>query len=527
MESILRKSNKISEACRNEGNRLYIKKKFFDAILKYNESLCYSENKSENAGMAYANRSAVYFEMKLYKNCLRNIELAKSHNYPEKNFHILNKREEKCQNLMKNSQTMNNDDEVNFFKLSYEGHKNLTSVANCLELKYDKKYGRHIVTNKDLSVGDIVAIEDPVFQVIKADDRYSTCYNSNVYQRCSNCLNENLLDLIPCESCTKTMFCSEKCKNYSQSNYHKYECPIIDELLQSGIKHIILKILFESISIFNHNIENFKRFINDHSETNLTIFQTFISSKKRENLLLATLSLSSVTEQNENSLEDFIKIFQKTSTLKLLWKDHMGFISGILQKLIIIGNRDIHGIGSWSLRQNGIENHEELKNPSQYQQIIGNACFLFSSLLNHSCAPNIKRLNYKNKNIIIVSRPIKAGQQLFDSYRQNFNLQVKEERQENLLKHYGFKCDCEACMNNWPINSQLKVIDESLLEYVWESHDELPYLIDSKIAEKRFREYCIVFTKHHADFPSAELIVLQECISNCLLSITKPSFQFP
>jgi hypothetical protein len=525
MEITTRKSNETSIVCRNEGNRLYVQKKFFDAVLKYNESLCYAEKGSENAGLAYANRSAVYFEMRLFENCMRNIELARTNSYPEKNLEILKKREIKCREMMKNTKQPKTDD-LSFFKLSHEGHKQIPTIASCLDLKCDKKYGRHIITNRDLAVGDIVAIEEPVFQVIKADDRYSTCHNSNVFQRCANCLGENFLDLTPCGGCNKTMFCSEKCRDTAQSHHHKYECLVIDELLMAGIKHIILRILFESISLFNHNVSDLRKFLDGQSETNLTIFQTFSSGEKRENLLLATLSLSSVASHKESPLDEFIEIFQKSPLLWSIWSEHETFISSLLQKLIVIGNRDIHGIGSWSLREKGMEDHDEPKNASLYQQLIANACFLFSSFLNHSCAPNIRRMNYKNQNVIIVSRPIKAGQQLFDSYRQNFNVQARAERQASLLKDYGFVCDCEACMNNWPVNSDLKVVDESLLEFTWEAHDELPYLTNAKKAETRFREYCKVFAKHHREFPSAELIVLQECISNCLLSITKPSFQF-
>ncbi|XP_070504960.1 SET and MYND domain-containing protein 4-like [Chironomus tepperi] len=522
MDDELRKSNKVSESCRSEGNRFYVQRIFFDAILKYNESLCYAVNGSENVGLAYANRSAVYFEMKLYDKSLRNIELARANNYPEKNYEILKKRESKCKELMKNSLTTVND--LSFFKLSYEGNKDYPSIAACLEKRINNKYGRHIITNKALNVGDIIAIEDPVYKVIKSDERYSTCYANNVYQRCENCLDENLLDLIPCTFCTKAMYCSSECMNYSFTHYHKYECSIVEDLLRSGIKHVILRIFFEGLSAFNHDINKFKEFVKENEGTNFSFFEVKNSKNSRE-LFLATLSLASKEVKVDTALE-FEELFKKSETLNSLWINHQNFITNLLQKLSIVGNRDIHGIGAWSLKQNGMDEHNEPKNPSQYQQLIGNACYLFSSLLNHSCAPNIKRLNVGCKNVIVVCRPISAGDQLFDSYRQNFNLLPKSMRQESLMKDYGFICDCEACINEWPLNKDLDVINDSVLEYAWESHDELPYLQSKAIAVKRYKEYCDKFMKHGKNFPSAELVILQECISNCLLSITKPSFQF-
>src|SRR5690349_19778405 len=222
------KSNDRADVLRAEGNQFYSQKKFHDALLKYNESLCFAEAESENVGFAFANRSAVYFELKLYEKCIENIELAKLHGYPEKNIAILTKREEKCLEMMKltTRDESRSSDPWTFFKLSHPSNSKLPPIADCLELKIDKKYGRHIVTNRSLKVGDIIAIDEPAFKVIKVDSRYSTCFESNAFQRCENCLRDNLLSLIPCSSCCKTMYCSVDCLD-SAKRYHQYECEIV------------------------------------------------------------------------------------------------------------------------------------------------------------------------------------------------------------------------------------------------------------------------------------------------------------
>jgi SET and MYND domain-containing protein 4 len=438
----------------------------------------------------------------------------------------LRKREEKCRQLMKSRDgQVKKSDYWSFFKLSHQSHKNLAHISSCLEVKVDEKYGRHIVTNKALAVGDIIAIDEPIFKVIKADDRYSTCYSNNIYQRCANCLMDNLLDLLPCEGCCKTMFCSLKCKDSACENYHKYECDMIDILLKSGIKHIVLRMFFHALSLFKNSIKDMKKFLDKHFDINLTSF----SIKKTNNnidesrrLFLLALSLATKTT---HPFDEYIEILKKNQQLFGIFSSDEKFASELLQKFISIGLRDVHGIGSWSLKINGMENIESPVNASQYQQLIGNACYSFSSLLNHSCAPNIKRLNVDDKIVLVVSRPIAANAQLFDSYRQNFNIQSKAERQRSLQDDYGFACDCEACTKDWPLNKDLKVIDEELLEYAWESFENLPYL-DDELARKQLKEHCSVFMKHHRHFPSSELIILQECISNCLIAITKPSLQF-
>lgn len=200
------KSNVQSEILRSDGNKFYSQRNFHDALLKYNESLCFAELGSENLGLAYANRSAVYFEMKIFERCLKNIEMAKLNNYPEKTLDLLRKREEKCNEIMKN-QSLNQSEKFydpwNFFKLSYPPNKKLPFIANCLEVDCNEQFGRYIVTNKQLNVGDIVAIEKPFCSVLLAESPFVEIPTSNILQNCTNCLKANYLDLIPCELCCK------------------------------------------------------------------------------------------------------------------------------------------------------------------------------------------------------------------------------------------------------------------------------------------------------------------------------------
>lgn len=193
------KSDQKAEELRSEGNAKYSEKKFFEALIKYNESLCNASHGSENLGLAFANRSAVYLEMKLIERSLRNIELAKLHNYPTKNLELLAKREEKCRNLMKQQEKP--ADPWTFFKLSSKTNKKLPFVVDSLELRVNEKYGKHIVTNQKFKAGDILAIEKPFCSVLISESRFVAVDTTNKFQRCANCLKDNQLDLIPCSEC--------------------------------------------------------------------------------------------------------------------------------------------------------------------------------------------------------------------------------------------------------------------------------------------------------------------------------------
>jgi len=315
------------------------------------------------------------------------------------------------------------------------------------------------------------------------------------------------------------MFCSAECKATAKA-YHSYECEIIEDLLMTGIAHIVLRMFLKGIALFG-SFDELSAFLKQNENSKCTVFEGNYKDPKQQ--FLITFGLANSTEKF--SLDVYQKIFMKDSRLQQLWTLNRDDVCWILQKLIQVGNHYVHGIGLWSLNENGMEKFNDPINPAQHQQLVGNGCYLFCSLLNHSCAPNIRRLNVEDKVVIVVIRPIQKGEQIFDSYRLNFNIQSKAERQESLKKDYGFSCDCEACVGDYPMNQNLASISESLLEYAWEAHENLPFM-NAESAKQKLHEYCNVIMKHSKRFPSAELIILQECISNCLVAMSKPALQF-
>lgn len=67
------------------------------------------------------------------------------------------------------------NDPWTYFKLSHSPNEKIPFIVDCLELKTDQKYGRHIVTTRDLQPGDVIAIEKIVFPNIQKTAIYSRC----------------------------------------------------------------------------------------------------------------------------------------------------------------------------------------------------------------------------------------------------------------------------------------------------------------------------------------------------------------
>lgn len=193
----------VSVAMRKKGNEFFQNKNYFDALTCYNSSFVLSLPESEERGLTYANRAMVYLELELYDLSLENLKLARENKYPKNKSSKFAEREKKCKEEKK-SQQMDPVKEYeksvqDFFKLSHKPNTKIPFLADCIELKKDKKFGSKIISNKPLVVGDIIAIEKPFCGSVQMDSRF---------QRCATCFKQNFLNLLPCSQCRSVMFCS-------------------------------------------------------------------------------------------------------------------------------------------------------------------------------------------------------------------------------------------------------------------------------------------------------------------------------
>jgi SET and MYND domain-containing protein 4 len=250
------KNDYKSTEFRKSGNKCFENKRYYDALEFYNKSICYAEPGTENLSIGYANRSAVYMKWQLFDKCLQNIRLAKEANYPGRLRPKLEKRIVECQEFKNTKRALT--PEIHVPKLSYPAHAQIPFMADSIELVENEKFGRHLIAKRDLKVGDIVLLEKP-FEV-----RLGKLHQ---YRRCTNCLAENELTLIPCPDCTSAMFCSTQCMSSAHKKFHKYECPIIEALavLQAGNILMATRILLTLIDEYN-GIENLFTVVEEQSE---------------------------------------------------------------------------------------------------------------------------------------------------------------------------------------------------------------------------------------------------------------------
>ena len=185
------KSNNAVESSKKKCNEHLDRGEFYEALIACNKSACFAVQNTPALAVAYANRSVIYFKCELYVECLENIKLARDNGYPADKLHKLQGREETCKKHMGTESKY--FDIWSFFKLSHPANEKIPFIVNCLELREDEKYGRHVVTTQDLKTGDFIAIEEPFCKMRTGNTNYS---------RCSHCLKSRNLSLVPCTGCT-------------------------------------------------------------------------------------------------------------------------------------------------------------------------------------------------------------------------------------------------------------------------------------------------------------------------------------
>ncbi|XP_053684612.1 uncharacterized protein LOC128734435 [Sabethes cyaneus] len=413
---------------RQKANVCYRKQS--DSVLQmYNESICHAAEGSEELAMGYANRSAVYFNRKLYYHCLHNIELAKASGYPADKMEKLLEREKKC--LMQIEQLHPEPEEAPLIKDSVSSLR-VADIPGC---------GQGLVAENNFTVGDVILREHPVLIIPEPEA---------VYTRCANCGDENELDLLPCKHCILSMYCSDKCRSEAYDRFHRYECEIMHDMthLFKGPKHMRTFLLM--LRLFWLTITNFMQ--NPHD---------FIG-KYKENLSLYKNPL--------NISHDELHLHVLSKPLTILAKDLAG--KGVCQFLTVL-IYNIAVMESSAIEEHFRETHHTLILDILYRLIVqasqvsdqsraGLTCYYpLLQMVNHSCAPNTERFCAKGKGFqsyLLTKRPILTDEQITMCYLPQSSSEVmeKKDRLIELRKEFQFHCRCLACALDYPLLSTIE-----------------------------------------------------------------------
>lgn len=438
------KQNSFSAKFRADGNKMFTLQRFDDALELYNEAICWAEPyNGEELALAYANRSAVYFEWKEYELCRDNMMLARGLGLPERLKQKLADRDAACEAAMSHKPEVKNEplelsidgpspvsvlETMNPLPMytydKYHGAAALSLTvkskypfaANCLKVKYDKVKGQRVVeTDVELKPGQIITVETPIVSAITMKDlRYR-------YRKCAKCYNENFLSLLPCPSCPSTMYCSQACMD-DAFKHHQYECPISEFLLTYCYGDVLsVRQLLQAYATFDSKseldefcasydeMESQKEFPEQFSFN----YEDAMSGMEKYRYLHGL-----ETNQGQRDNTDLLRCYCKVASLYYLLTQKTKFVDMLtseadhdnLMKLLMrhVQVSNMNSITCTQFKEFNTSDGGDDKSINIYSQGI----YPLASLLKHSCAPNVLTVSNGLTVIAYVCRTIKKGSQL-------------------------------------------------------------------------------------------------------------------
>lgn len=464
------KNNKLSSKKLKEGEKLFARKKWTDAMEKYNESLCYAVRKSRNIGLAYANRSACFIKTKKYNECLIDIELAKKASQaPDNLMTTLEQRESECLKLIEDDARTPDDFGL---KLNFETDDKFPCMANILKIERDVKGVYSVIAKEDVGVGEVVVIDQS--------------YRSYLYMRyglkCNICLKGNT-NLFPCDECSNAMFCSEDCQAH-----HNYECGLVasNESQENGLLMRNIRSILSAIELFS-NIDELMNFVEEVINSDPNEIPDSFSDEKSK--LCAFLKLPFGAMAQEESF--WFTAFNINKLLLGIPDIAAQFKSPKNHRFLM------HFVG-----------HNLLITDYRYMRAVPVDIYTQLSIMmrffQHSCAPNVLIGDRDGKNLYITIRPIEKGEQLKVSYFE-FLKDPKADRNDALRTIRNIICKCARCEGVIPTRSQRNQIHHDPdFQFILSNFPKLNQTDDAAVQEMIKR--CIAFASKYRKVPWYEEI---------------------
>jgi len=344
--------------------------------------------------------------------------------------------------------------------------KNKHSQDPCLCAKVDIKtsgrQGRYAVANSLIKQGEVIFQDDGIAPFLNPDDKEKTS------SYCLMCLVPVQDNPFPSYSCNSVVFCSPACRVAAEGSFPALTSALQLHAVRGRDRKDWYKI-FSSLNIILSKPLEFWRqhgnqFLNPDSEAKPG--PASVSNEiDRYNQLFRM-----VTHFSSNS--DIVRIQHAVITIFLVrcvirskyfgnaaqstnLTDDQILIGRLIYQLRLISESNCYPL--WGVEvdesgQAGLEN-------------IGSGIYPgIGSYINSVCDPNTLRCNVGNTVIIIAARDIKEGEEITDNYCIHYSELPSHERSSWLQENFFFKCQCQACSENWGTYDELECSVPSALQ---------------------------------------------------------------
>lgn len=361
----------------------------------YNKAIAFAKS-DENLSICYANRSAVYYELSLFKTCLENIQLAIRYGLPD---HLISKLNERQRKAVKNLLLKHvlEPCRTNYLKLCRPSMPRQPFFINCLTKESDQ-----IFTREPLSAGDVISLEKPYSQILR---------QSHIYERCTYCLtNKKYMSMVPCMDCSSAMFCDQYCYGMAKAIFHGFECSIIDGLFDflTDSMYLGLRTVFIALNKCHGLLDEYENMLKRcYRDDDTDSFEINTKSSEQGFDEMVFLIIHNLKRSFSFSMEQHLA----TAVLMEKLEPQFRHIFNDDQRFGIVLSTSI-----FHMLQVSTENSIMLEETASTGDGVGNdltiygcGLFPFASNFRPSCAPNVLFININGLFSGIVIRPIKAN----------------------------------------------------------------------------------------------------------------------
>ncbi|XP_055299291.1 N-lysine methyltransferase SMYD2-B-like [Sitodiplosis mosellana] len=419
-----------------KGKQLFEDGDYIAAIRELNNSLALYTADSPELGSVYAERSKCFLQLDLPQKALIDIELAKKSSYT----HELTAREDKCKYLLEDEEFKAKQFTGHEPTLSFNEHETFAGVAGCLEFRKSDDFGYHVVTTRDLKIGQTVLVE-PSFAITPA------LSSASRYSRCGGCYKE-LENFVPSKISSFCVYCNGNCiKNSLHEEMSMSTLKETTELVEPILQKIVSA--FPDIDVLVKTVESLQK---GEDVTDLT------STVQKQ-----ACSLFRLINKHEISTDQQFKLRPAADTfVTVMKKPHFGRIFNteerqrFLKHLILhLHNVTEYAIDLYELQQ------EDIDEPIRGHTFVhyATAIYPFGGYIKHSCVPNVIWFSVDDRLIAKVIRPIEKGEQILRSYHPGtHSFQLDNDLEEKHVEiRYKFKCNCCRCLDDEPSSPPTKL----------------------------------------------------------------------
>ncbi|XP_069700412.1 SET and MYND domain-containing protein 4-like [Periplaneta americana] len=320
-------------------------------------------------------------------------------------------------------------------QLSQGKNPDMPAMSRLISVVSSPEQGRYAVAAEHISSGDTIVVEPP----------YAACLLPDVFgTHCHHCF-KRLVAPVACPDCSGVAFCSTDCRDRAVRTYHRYECHFMDLLVGSGMSilcHIALRMITQS---------GLQHFLDEKD----SLRESFLQPNKQPGSYASVYNL--VTHAEKRPAQDFLhRTLMALFLLRCLQEANFfphGNKGSLTSDELFIGSLILRHLQLLQFNAHEIfETSMEAPNTFRGSKTVYIAVGIYptAAMLNHNCHPALAR-HFVGKNIVLQAlRPMEAGENVPENYGPVFTKRPLALRQRTLASRYWFKCDCEACIEDWP-----------------------------------------------------------------------------